>query len=227
MAKQKKEQGNTPPGSPYLAAQRVWNERYGDAIQSARQWRFAALGLGVCLLVSIGGNVHQSAQSSVAPYAVHMNSHDEVVKVARADVLRTPTTNEVRAALRQWIIGARTIYSDPVALRAVIDQTYAMTASSSPAYKSLAKFNTDNNPFQASTQKQVSVHVRAIVPVSADTWHIEWAENTQLASGETTQSHWQASVTIQLTPPTTAAAVMVNPLGVYVTNYSWTQRLAG
>lgn len=227
MAKQSKEPESAPPSSPYLAAQRVWNERYGDAIQSARNWRRAALGFGAIAAVAVGGTVYMASQSSVVPYAVQMNSHNEVVRVARADVARIPEVNEVRAALRKWVIGARTVYSDPVAQRDVIDETYAMTGSGSPASTTLKKYHSEQNPFHASREKQVTVHVRAVVPITDDTWAIEWNEETEFKNGEKSVVAWQGSFTVQLRPPRQAAALMVNPLGVYVTNFSWTQRLAG
>lgn len=217
-----------PPESPYLAARREWNERYGDHVRAAHHWRLAAL---LSILVAggaVAGLVVIAGQSKVVPYAVQLNGNSEVVKVERADILRAPNANEIGAAIRQWVIGARTVYSDPVALRAAIDQTYALTAANSTAFKALAAYDTAHNPFTAAGSKSVTVQVNVVVPVSASSWHVEWTELTRAASGEATSTeHWQATVTVRIAPPQTESALMVNPEGVYVTDFAWTQRLAG
>ncbi|MDE3027620.1 MAG: conjugal transfer protein [Paracoccaceae bacterium] len=226
MAKKTRD-GATAPESPYLAARREWNERYGDHVRAAHHWRLAALASLLVAGGAVAGLVVIAGESRVVPYAVELNGHSEVVQVRRADVLRKPNSNEVRAAIRQWIIGARTVYSDPVALRAVVDQTYALTAANGAAYKALAAYDTANNPFAEAATKTVTVQVNVIVPVSETSWHVEWTETTRLASGDTTTAEWQGTVTAQITPPTTESALMVNPIGVYVTNYAWTQRIEG
>lgn len=215
-----------PALSPYMAARREWNERYGDHVKSAHHWRVAALGaIGIAVL-SVGGLIAVSMQSKVVPYAVEINGHGEVTRVQRADVLREPNANQTRAALRSWVLGARTVYTDPAALKNLIDQTYAETLPDSPAYQVLAEYHRDNNPYQRAANETVSVDVRAAVPVSANTWQIEWTETTRQASGKVVSAEeWQANLTIAVSAPTNEAQVMLNPTGVYVRQFSWTRRL--
>ena len=53
--------------NPYLAARREWDERYGDLITRARNWRMAAfLALGVAV-IETGGMVAHSMRSKVVP----------------------------------------------------------------------------------------------------------------------------------------------------------------
>jgi len=227
--KLRKEPSPTQPpaqDSPYLAARREWNERYGDHVKAAQQWRLAALGSIAVALVSVGGLVAVSMQSKVVPYAVELNGHSEVVRVQRADVLAAPNANEIRAALRSWVIGARTVYSDRLAMKAAVDQTYAETLPDSPAYQKLAEYHRANNPYVRAANEAVSIEVTVAVPVSENTWQVEWTETTRQASGKLVgTTNWQATMTVAISPPTDAQQVMLNPLGLYVRQFDWTSRL--
>lgn len=225
MMKEKGEE-KAAPESPYLSARREWNERYGDYIQAAHQWRLAAMGATAVALIAVGGVVALSMQSTVVPYVVELNGHSEVVAVRRADVLAQPNANQIRAALRSWVMGARAVYTDPAAMKNLIDQTYAETLPDSPAYQKLAEFHKGNNPYQRAANETVSVEVLVAVPVSDNSWQIEWRETTRQVGGKLIRTEdWQATVTVAISPPTTAEQIMLNPLGLYVRQFDWTSRL--
>jgi type IV secretion system protein VirB5 len=209
-----------------LAARREWNERYGDYIAAAHHWRLVALGAIVVSLAAVGGLVRIAAQSRVVPYAVELNGASEVVRVQRADVLAAPSANQIRAALRSWVIGARTVYGDPAALKAAIDQTYAETWPDSPAFARLAEYHRANNPYQRAGREAVTVEVHAAMPISADTWQVDWTETVRDGTGRMIRTEsWQATLTVAISPPTDAAQIMANPLGLYVRQFDWTRRI--
>ncbi|GLR55171.1 VirB8/TrbF family protein [Shinella yambaruensis] len=228
----KKRKEETPeksglPDSPYLSARREWNERYGGFIKAKNNWRLVALGAVACSALAIGGLIAVSLQTKVVPYAVELNGHGEVVRVQRADVIARPTSNQVRASLRSWLIGARSVYTDRDALKHMIDTTYAMTLPESPAYQELATFHRSNNPYRrAHKGETVGIDVHVVVPVSDDTWQIEWTETAKNASGKVVETkNWQGNFTILVSPPQDAQQIMVNPMGIYVRQFAWTNRL--
>ena len=214
------------PGSPYLAARREWNERYGDQVQAAKTWRMAAFAsLGIALL-SLGGLVAVSLQSKVVPYVVQLSRHSDVVRVERADLLQKPNANAIRAALANWVIGARTVYTDPQAMKNLIGATYAMTLPHSPAYQALAAYDRANNPYERAATETVSVQVTLGVPVSDSSWEVDWTETTKSSAGKVISTKdWTATLTVALIPPSDAQQVMRNPLGVYVRQFAWSSRL--
>lgn len=225
MAEDKTRNTSDAPSSPYLAGRREWNERYGSYISREKTWRRFAFAAMAVAGISVIGNVYQASMSSVIPYAVELNGNSEVVRVTRADVLQSPSAPQVRAALRQWVIGARTVYGDPQALRDVIEQTYAMTANGSSATAALSAYKIENNPFDLAAQKTVTIDINAIVPVSEQSWQVEWTERTTLNDGSSEARQWQATITVKIAPPRSQAALMINPLGIYVTDFAWTERL--
>lgn len=217
---------NDAPMSPYLAARREWNERYGSYIAQANNWRLAAMGMTVVAIIAAGGLAFVASQHKVVPYIVETNTHGEAVSVRRANVAARPTANQIRAALRQWVIGARTIYVDRRAQQVIVDGTYAMTMPESAAFQQLAMYHRENNPYQRSENEIVDITVNAVVPVSDETWQVEWTESIRQRSGrEISNKQWQGTFTVTIAPPTDERQIMVNPLGIYVRQFAWTTRL--
>lgn len=212
--------------SPYLAAKREWNERYGSYIKQASNWRNACFGALLIALVSVGGLVYVASQSSVVPYAVELNGHGEVVRVRRADVLSRPDANQIRAGLRTWVTGARSVYGDSEAMRDRIDTTYAMTLPQSPAFNQLADYHRSNNPYnRMSGNVRVSIEVSAVVPISDTTWQVEWRETLRRPGDDPVEQSYQGSFTLVISPPTDERQIFLNPLGIYVKDFAWTRRL--
>jgi len=56
--------------SPYLAARREWDERYGDLITRARNWRVMAALCSLVALLATAGIVSLSVRSHVVPFVV-------------------------------------------------------------------------------------------------------------------------------------------------------------
>ena len=56
--------------SPYLAARREWDERYGDLITRAKNWRTMAAFCCLVALVATVGIVWLSARAHVVPFVV-------------------------------------------------------------------------------------------------------------------------------------------------------------
>lgn len=216
------------PETPYLAARREWNERYASYITAANNWRIAALGSIAIAVIAVGGLVWVSGQHKIVPYAVEFDGNGEITRVARASVASEPNNRQMVAALRNWVIGARTVYTDLQAQKSVIDQTYAMTYPDSACYQTLANFHREKNPYRRSANETVEVTVNAVVPISPKTWQIEWTEATKQRSGKLVdQKQYQGTITTVVAPPVDDAQIMVNPLGVYAEQCAWTTRLTG
>ena len=98
---------NSPHSAVYLAARREWNERYGDYIAQANNWRLTAIAALAVAAVAVAGNVWQSAQSRVQPFVVEVDKLGDALAIQRADVASPipELANSVSGWLRRW--GAR------------------------------------------------------------------------------------------------------------------------
>src|ERR1700686_4522174 len=91
--------------TPYLSARREWNERYGDYIARARNWRgaaFAALAISAVLAIGV---VWQAAQNKIVPYVVEVDKLGDAIAVARADRATPAVRRVIKAQPGAWIVG--------------------------------------------------------------------------------------------------------------------------
>ncbi|OHV78555.1 VirB8/TrbF family protein [Rhizobium sp. LCM 4573] len=212
--------------SPYLAARREWNERYGDHVKASNDWKIATFMSLAVAFVAAGGMVYYANQPRTIPYAVERNEHGEVVNVARLERAAPVGTREIKAALRSWVIGARTVYVDNRATQDRVNATYNHTLPDSPAYKELAMYHRDNNPYQRAVNETVEVQVHAVQPISDESWQVEWSETVKQRSGAVVGTkQMQGTFTVLVAPSEDDATMMVNPFGIYVRQFSWTTRL--
>jgi type IV secretion system protein VirB5 len=211
--------------NPYLNGSKLFMEQYGSIIVAANQWRLISIIEGIALVIAISLLGAVSLQQKVVPYAVEFNEHAEVARVVRADAMTAPNANQIRASIRQWLIGARTIYGDLRAQQALLDHTYAMTLSGSPADKAIRIFHEGNNPYAISEKETKEVAVNSVMPLGGETWRIEWTERTKQKNGQVIDTQvWQGTFTVAIVPPVDDRQILINPIGVYVKDFTWSIR---
>jgi type IV secretion system protein VirB5 len=120
----------------------------------------------------------------------------------------------------------RTVTTDGVAQRKGIDRVYSMIANGSPAQVEIGDFYRNDPPFDRAQKRTVEVDVKAVFPVSDRTYQVEWTEIVRGLSGQIeSQDNWKGSATIAISPPNDERLIRINPLGIYVTNVSWSKVL--
>ena len=212
--------------NPYLAARREWDERYGSLITRARNWRFAAfLALGIAV-IETGGLVALSMKTRVVPFVVAVDNLGRVVASGTADQVSVADNRLKRAALVQWISDLRMVTSDGVAQRKAIDRVYSMIGRGTPAQVEVGEFYQNDPPHDRAQTQMVSVDVKAVYASSEKTWEIEWIEVSRGMMGDVqAEQRWKGSFTVAVNPPTDERLARVNPLGLYITNLSWSKVL--
>jgi len=214
-----------PQSAVYLAARREWNERYGSYIAQARTWRLTAfLSLGIAA-VAVVGVVWIGAQNHVVPYVVETNKLGDALAIQRADVAAPIDSRLIRSQLSKWINDVRSVYTDVSAQRHLIDEAYAMVDQNAAAAEQLNGWFREHSPFTEAQTEIVSVQVQSVLPLSANTWRVEWQEVARSRDGSKVSSaQWQAVITIAIKPPTTDADILINPTGLFVKSFNWQQR---
>ena len=214
-----------PQSAVYLAARREWNERYGSYIAQARTWRLTAfLSLGIAA-VAVVGVVWIGAQNHVVPYVVQTDKLGDALAIQRADVATPIDSRLIRSQLSKWINDVRSVYTDVSAQRHLIDEAYAMVDQNAAAAEQLNGWFREHSPFTEAQTEIVGVQVQSVLPLSANTWRVEWQEVARSRDGSKVSSaQWQAVITIAIKPPTTDADILINPTGLFVKSFNWQQR---
>jgi len=214
------------PHNPYLAARREWDERYGEFITRARNWRTMAVISAVVALIATGGMLWQSARSRVVPFVVLVDSLGRPIASGLAEQASVGDDRLRRAVIQDWIENVRMVTTDGIAQRRAIDHVYACIASGTNAQAFISDFYRNDPPFKRAQTGTVSVEVKSVLPTSDRTFEVDWIETARdLFGGVKSTDHWKGSFTIALNTPTEERQARINPLGLYVTAASWAKVL--
>jgi type IV secretion system protein TrbF len=212
--------------NPYLAARREWDERYGDQIARARNWRTTAV---ICILVALvatSGVVWLSIRSRIVPFVVVTDNLGRPVASGLADQASTADEQLKRSTVIEWVENLRLVTTDGIAQRRAIDRVYAHIASGSPAQTFISDFYRTGQPFTRAQTETVSVDVQSVLQDSEETFEIEWLETIRDLYGAVKEKdRWKGAFSIALNPPKDERLARINPLGVYVTQASWSRVL--
>lgn len=210
--------------SPYVAARREWNERYGSHIAQATNWRiyaFASMGLSAVLAIAL---VKIASQSTVQPWVVEVDKLGQVVAVGPADKAYVPDEKTIRAKVASFIQDARSVTPDPVVQKRWLDSVYAAASPATVSY--LNDHYRKSDPFAVARNYMVALELQPPMPLSKDTWQVQWTETTRTLAGQVEAiTRWQALVNVSTAEPTKAADLLANPSGVRVEQLTWTQQL--
>jgi type IV secretion system protein TrbF len=212
--------------NPYLAARREWDERYGEFITRARNWRTVAMISALAALLATGGMVWLSAKSHVVPFVVLIDSLGRPVASGLAEQTSVGDDRLRRAVLQDWLEGLRMVTTDGIAQRRAIDRVYAHIASGTNAQAFISEFYRNDPPFKRAQTGSVSVEVKSVLPTSDRSFEVDWIETSRDLYGNVNSTdHWKGSFTVALNPPTEERQARINPLGLYVTAASWAKVL--
>lgn len=217
--------GKAPaPVTPYQRAAQVWDDRIGSARVQAKNWRVAFFG---CLILSgglAGGLVWQSARGTITPWVVEVDKLGEARAVAPADADWTPADPQIAFHLARFIEHVRSIPADPVVLRA--DWLSAYDFASTTGAQALNDHARNNDPFAEVGKFQVAVDVSSVIRASKNSFRIAWTERRYQDGSLIETSRWSAILTVSLAPPRTPDALRRNPLGLFVSDISWSKELS-
>lgn len=212
--------------SPYLKGREEWLERYGNYIKRARNWQVTTF-LALCIAVlSITGNVIQATQYKVVPYVIEVDKIGNAVGVKPAAEASTVPKAVIQANIAECIVNWRTVTADLSLQERMIKKFSAFVTGS--AKGTVGGWYQKNNPYDRSRDVLVDVRIKGIpLPVSKESWRIEWNETTRNHSGVALSSAaYEATVSIRQSAPTSEAQIMRNPGGVHITALSWSKLLS-
>lgn len=213
------------PVTPYQRAKEEWDNRIGNARVQAFNWRLCALAsLGLCIILAFG-LIYQSSKSMVTPYVVQVDGDGLVKAIGPAKESNyVPQEKEIKYFLSQLVQKTRMIPLDPVVAKQNWVSAYAFMLPSAAA--KMNEIVKAENPMAKVGQETVQVDINVIVRMSKDTYQVRWKEDTFSKEGAPKASCKMTGLfTIAFSTPRTEKELMVNPLGLYIKDFSWSKEL--
>jgi type IV secretion system protein VirB5 len=199
----------------------------GSAVVQARSWRLAAFGGLVLVLVSLVGLIYLGAQPRTVPHIVEVDKlgaarYRGAVAQAAGDF--QPSEASLKYHLRRFIEATRTLSSDPALVKRNWLEAYTLLTPN--AANQLTTFAQQNDPFRRIENERVGLDVIAMVPISRDTWQVDWRETAWDKSGNQTASAvWRGNFRIVIRMPENEDELARNPIGFYVDEFHWSRVL--
>ena len=215
-----------PADTPYRRAQQEWDARMGSAVLSARTWRrmaFAALGLSAALGVALTA---VALQRRTFVHVVEVAPEGQVLSVRTADTVWTPNEAQTAYFIGHFVRLTRSLPTDPIVLRENWLEAYRfLTPQAATQLNEIAR---RDDPFaQVGTTGRV-VHVRSIVQRSegqnsGGSWQVAWTEETSGGASTPERASYTGLFSVRHAPPRDAEQIATNPLGLFITDFSWSR----
>jgi type IV secretion system protein VirB5 len=224
-ATRRRPNANADQLNPYLAARGAWDERYGDLIVRARNWRMACFAALLVALAAVGGLVVVSQQTRLVPFVVAVNELGRPVASGVATPERFKVDEPVvKAQIADFVSAWRGITTDWTFQREQIDKVFAHIGQGTPAQVAISDWYRADPPQQRGLQGTVQIDIQSVLKTGDKSFEVQWSETKRLATGQMQgKEEFRGIVTVAVNPPKSEAEGRVNPLGVYVTNATWAQ----
>jgi type IV secretion system protein VirB5 len=210
-----------PPDTPYRRAQQEWDARMGSAVLSARAWRaiaFGSLALAAVMALSLTA---VAMQKRTFVHVVEVDPQGQVMSVRAANGDWRPREAEIASQLGRFVRMVRSLPTDGVVLRDNWMQAYRFLTPQAATH--LTQIAREDDPFLSLGRVARTVQVRSILARSDRSWEISWIERNTNETGTPEPESYTGVFTVTTRPPTNADEIAVNPLGILISDFSWSR----
>lgn len=210
--------------TPYAKAAWEWDRRMGLSIVQARGWKAMALAAWAVATVLAVGLVIQARNKQVATYIVPINELGQPGKITLASDAYQPTSVQTGYFLAELVRLSRARSLDPVVTREAMSRSYHFLAGDAiTQMNSLAAGDPLIAEMGRGSRVARSVEIANVLQKSPSTYQVRWTE-TEFASGmQRSRETYTGLFETKLVPPSTESKAFNNPLGLYVTSFSWSR----
>ncbi|MDX2275440.1 MAG: conjugal transfer protein TrbF [Hyphomonadaceae bacterium] len=207
--------------TPYRRAQQEWDARMGSAVLSARAWRMIAFG-SLALAAVLGVSLTAVAmQKRTFVHVVEVAPEGQVLNVRAAEGRWTPSNAQVAYHLGRFIRLVRSLPTDGVVLRENWLEAYRFLTPQAAAQ--LSEIAREDDPFLSLGRVGRTVHIRSIIARSNNAWEVSWVERATNTTGTADAELYTGVFTVTTRPPRNADEIANNPLGLLISDFSWSR----
>lgn len=210
-----------PPETPYRRAQQEWDARMGASVLSARTWRRVAFACLALMAALIAGLVIVALQQRTFVHVVEVDPQGQVLSVRVAEGRWSPTEAQTAYHIGRFVRLVRSLPTDGVVLRENWLEAYKFLTPQAAAQ--LTEIARQDDPFLSLGRVGRTVYIRSIIARSDDSYEVSWIERSTNDSGMNDGEAYSGVFTVTTRPPRNADEIAVNPLGLLISDFSWSR----
>ncbi len=219
--------------NPFINWRRRYNDHTGPVLFARNMWMVAALLFGLIALSAVGGLIHIGSQSKYIPYVIEVDKLGKPLAYGPATQVEAVPARVIKAAVSSFLNDARLVTPDVALQRAAILRVYASLLPSDPAMGKMNDYlngDPEENPFSRAKNVTVSIQIDSVLQQTAQTWQVEWVETIRDRKGMLVEEPFRmrslvTTAIIVPTEDTSEEQLRKNPMGIYVTDFTWQKTL--
>ena len=214
--------------NPYARAAAAWDERIGSSRVQARNWRIIAFATLMLALISTTGAVFLGVKKQVATYVVEVDKSGMPGRITLVSEPYRPDTAQVGYFVGEIVRLVRDRPLDPVVMRQQWTRAYQFLAGQ--AVNAMNEYAANDTglrslPGQGATAR--TVEIGSVLQKSEGTFQVRWVETSYSGGMRRTREDYTGLFQIKIMHPRDEADTFKNPIGVYITNFTWGREFSG
>lgn len=217
--------------NPYLNARRSWNSHTMGLMSNAQVWQ----AVGICGLLiamgAVGGIIHIGAQSKIIPMIFQQDASANTVSVTRLDRVPDAQIPDFQQAVTNFITNTRMVTPDVALQKKAVNAAYAYLSPADPATLKTSEYmngSPERNPFKRAENETVSVEIRSALPLTKETWQVDWVETVRSRDGQLKGKpfNMRALITVYQNKDTPVDKnTFVNGHFIFIRDFSWSKQI--
>ena len=214
------------PESPAERAARKWDEREGEIIVQNYNLRRLLAGLMAVVTILTLGLVYKSLSSNVMPYIVEVDKTTGMVMnvgTVEASAHYQAGESVYKYFLSKFLKNTREIPLDPVVYKENLTTAYGfLTKNAATKLQTMLKTEKTTEKFGHQT---VQINISTILPMEGGrSYQIRWTEEAfTIGTGEKKVTPYSGIFTVQTIKSEDEEQLEVNPIGLYISDFSWSK----
>lgn len=201
----------------------VWDGYIGGVMVRNKNLFLLVKILAFVCIVLAGALVYKSLAISTVPYFIEVDKANGDIRVV-GDVRENKYVADksvLKAQIRKFIIDTRGVTSDPNVFKERLEEAYNMLSQN--GQKKLQNYfeSTKRNDFFG--RMTVQIQISSILEKGDNTYQVSWIENATESNGRKQSVYMTGIFTIKELSVEDENLKRANPLGLFITDFSWDQ----
>lgn len=212
----------------YARAAAAWDERIGSARVQARNWRYIAFATTFLALLSTSGAIFLGIKKQVATYVVEVDKAGMPGRITLVSEPYRPDTAQIGYFVAEVVRLVRERPLDPVVMRQQWTRAYQFLAGQ--AVNAMNEYAAGDSglrsvPGQGAVAR--TVEISSVLQRSEGTYQVRWVETTYSGGVRRLREEHTGLFQVKIIRPRDEADTFKNPIGVYITNFTWGREFSG